>query len=557
MEQENNSRPPREDLVRAMPGSFKLRSAGNGKPPILSGHFAVFNEWIEVDSLIEGHFMERFAPGAFAKTIKESRDRLKVLFDHGEDPHIGKKVLGPIAVLREDEQGPYYEVPLLDTSYVRDLLPGLQEGLYGSSVRFGIVHERFETRPQRSELNPDGIPERTVLEARVLEFGPVTFNAYRGADAHARSLTDDLILRKMAGDPQRLRQLAERSGLELPTPERGDDRLYRRCAEYIGNTVWEMHPAALETIMQIVQERRNGHKPSKEEIQERIGARDDAPVPTSEPHVAVIPIQGSIVPKADMFSEMSGATSIESLQADFRGALADPSIAAIVFNIDSPGGSSALVPEMTSEIFNARGVKPIVAVANTFMASAAYHIAVAADEIIVTPSGSVGSIGVWSAHDDLSAAQEKLGVKTTLVSAGKYKVEGNPFEPLGEEAKTEMQRSVDTVYKRFVDAVAKGRNVTVKEVRTGFGEGRMVKAEEAVLKGMADRVATIDETLARVANETRPAVSEPEPSGATTPSPQSTEAAAGTSGNGQGEPVKKTWPKVTDEEWDALWSPET
>jgi Caudovirus prohead serine protease len=115
---------------------------------------------------------------------------MRVLFDHGFDPQIGNKVLGPIDVLREEEYGPYGEVPLFDTSYNRDLLPGLREGVYGASFRFRVQEERWDDEPAASDHNPKGIPERTILRAWVGEFGPVTFPANPAATAGMRSLTD-------------------------------------------------------------------------------------------------------------------------------------------------------------------------------------------------------------------------------------------------------------------------------------------------------------------------------------------------------------------------------
>ena len=164
--------------------------AGDGT--LMYGHFAVFNEWTEIDSWFEGHFMERLAPGAFRKTIRENRDAIKVLFQHGMDPQIGDKPLGPIDALREDSEGAYYEVPLLDADYVRnDVLPGLQAGLYGASFRFQVMREEFDTEPGPSDDNPAGLPERTIKELRLFEFGPVTFPAYQSATAGVRSTDAD------------------------------------------------------------------------------------------------------------------------------------------------------------------------------------------------------------------------------------------------------------------------------------------------------------------------------------------------------------------------------
>jgi hypothetical protein len=113
-----------------------------------------------------------------------------VLFQHGRDPTVGSKVLGIPTTLREDEQGGYYEVPLLDTAYNHDLIPGLRAGAYGASFRFTVTREHVVQSPGASSYNPTALPERTIQEARVMEFGPVTFPAYQGATAGVRSLTD-------------------------------------------------------------------------------------------------------------------------------------------------------------------------------------------------------------------------------------------------------------------------------------------------------------------------------------------------------------------------------
>src|SRR5690606_17659440 len=126
-------------------------------------------------------------------------------------------------------------------------------------------------------------------------------------------------------------------------------------------------------------------------------------------------------------------------------------------------------------------------------------------EIVVTPSGRAGSIGVYTAHDDISAALEKRGIKRTYISAGKHKVEGNETEPLGKETLAHIQDSVNRSYNRFVAAVAEGRGTTVVKVENGNGQGRTFYAETLMVRGMVDRIATLDETLARLGADTQPA----------------------------------------------------
>ena len=156
----------------------------------LLGHFAVFNRWTEIHSIFEGDFMERIATGAFTSTFAHDRGGMRVTFNHGRDPYLGDKVLGPIETLREDDVGAFYTVPLLSTDYNRELEPGLRAGVYGSSFRFTVERESIDHEPEPSSYNPTALPERTILEAKVMELGPVTFPAYEGATAGVRSLTD-------------------------------------------------------------------------------------------------------------------------------------------------------------------------------------------------------------------------------------------------------------------------------------------------------------------------------------------------------------------------------
>jgi HK97 family phage prohead protease len=208
-QQENSAEPPRDELYRALDASdaLELRSTEESPMPILCGHFSVFNTWAEIRSKSEGHFMEQVAPGAFARTITQNRDRMRVMVDHGQHPRFGTSPLGPLTELREDDTGGYYEVPLLDTTYNRDLVPALEAGLYGSSFRFSVLREKFNKSPRASDANPDGLPERTILEARVRELGPVAFPAYGEATAGVRSITDYILFRRFTEDSEYLESL--------------------------------------------------------------------------------------------------------------------------------------------------------------------------------------------------------------------------------------------------------------------------------------------------------------------------------------------------------------
>ena len=262
-------------------------------------------------------------------------------------------------------------------------------------------------------------------------------------------------------------------------------------------TPWSILPDRLAILEEIVDRHISGEKLDAEEVQARIhGAMP--PASRKVASVAVLPLFGTIFPRANMMTEVSGATSAETFGQQFSALVNDPEVNAIVLDVNSPGGQVAGVEELSSRIYAARGSKPIVAVANHLMASAAYYIGTAADEVVVTPSGEVGSIGVFSIHSDMSKALEQEGVKVTLISAGKYKVAGNPYEPLSEEAFAAEQSRVNDYYAAFVKSVARNRGVKVSAVKGGFGEGRVVGAQAAVDEGMADRVGTLDETIVRL-----------------------------------------------------------
>ena len=136
-------------------------------------------------------------------------------------------------------------------------------------------------------------------------------------------------------------------------------------------------------------------------------------------------------------------------------------------------------------------------------ASAAYWIASAASELVVIPSGQVGSVGVYALHLDRSALNEKMGVLPTYISAGKFKVEGNPDEPLSDDARAAFQQTVDEFYGMFVSRVAKSRGVKKSQVVNGFGEGRVVTASRALEEGMVDRIDTLDQVLDKLQKPAR------------------------------------------------------
>jgi len=280
--------------------------------------------------------------------------------------------------------------------------------------------------------------------------------------------------------------------------------MYEHIIQAVIETPWAILPGKLAIIQSLLTLRAAGHRLTAEEIRAQIqGARPQSGFIQAGNGIAVLPIVGTIIPRGDMLMESSGAVSTQRIAAAFRSAMSNPDVGSIIFDIDSPGGQVGGVDELATEIFQARGQKRIVAVANHLAASAAYWLATAADEVVVTPSGEVGSIGVFAMHQDISQALEAEGVKVNLIAAGKYKTEGNPFEPLNEESRAAIQGRVDDYYQMFAGAVARNRGVKRAEVVGGFGEGRVVGAKQAVALGMADRVDTLDGTIERLRGKSR------------------------------------------------------
>jgi len=214
--------------------------------------------------------------------------------------------------------------------------------------------------------------------------------------------------------------------------------------------------------------------------------------------VAVVPVLGPITKRDSLFTMLFGGTSTVRLSQQLRALAADDSVATILLNVDSPGGTVSGLPELVSEVRRVAETKRVVAIANDLAASAAYWIASQADEVIATPEALVGSVGVFTQHVDFSAALEREGIRVSFIQAGKYKTEGNPFEPLTDEARAHVQSIVDATYAQFVGDVAKGRNTTPAAVRADYGEGRVLTAKDAKAAGMVDRVETYSQAVARL-----------------------------------------------------------
>ena len=267
------------------------------------------------------------------------------------------------------------------------------------------------------------------------------------------------------------------------------------------NSPWAIQPQKLIDLQAIYATHLRGEKIDIASVEARIGKTlaNEQKGYTVQDGVAVLPVSGVLAKKMNMFTQISGGTSMEIAARDLKSAAVDTSVKSILLLIDSPGGTVDGTQAMAAAVRQAAAQKPVVALADGVMASAAYWIGSAAHEVIASSDTTqVGSIGVVAAHRDVSGSEAKEGIKTTEITAGKYKRIASSYAPLTDEGRAEIQGQVDALYSIFVDAVAENRGVDAEKVLSDMADGRVFLARDAMRAGLVDRIAGFDETLARM-----------------------------------------------------------
>jgi len=270
---------------------------------------------------------------------------------------------------------------------------------------------------------------------------------------------------------------------------------YSRIISKVTTTPWMMMPGSLKMMLEILEAHLTGNI-TEEEIRLRMQSaqkRDTSSDMSRSGAIAVMPLHGPIFPKANMMTEMSGATSLEQWNAQFRQLVADESIGTIILDVDSPGGSSELIPETGAMIRAAREVKPIYAISNTMAASAAYGIAANATKLFASPSALTGAVGTYMVHTDDSELMQRIGVKETVIKAGRFKAV--EIESLTPESKAYFEELVGDINEVFLNSIAQGRGVEVDQVRQNYGEGKVFASSRALELGMIDEIATFEDVV--------------------------------------------------------------
>lgn len=270
---------------------------------------------------------------------------------------------------------------------------------------------------------------------------------------------------------------------------------------------WAIQPEKLVEIRGIYETHLRGEKIDLKAVEARIGKPLNNQLHGYEvvDGVAVIPVEGVLSKRMNLFSQISGGTSTDLLARDFKAALTDPAIKAIVLAIDSPGGTVDGTVDIARLVFESRGTKPIVAYTDGTMASAAYWIGSATDKVYIGNDATlVGSIGVVAMHQDVSKAEEQRGIKTTEVYAGRYKRIASQYATLSEEGRAYLQDRVDHLYSVFISNVADYRGVKVEKVLKDMADGRVFSGKQAIDAGLVDGVATLDALIADLKTGGRP-----------------------------------------------------
>lgn len=229
--------------------------------------------------------------------------------------------------------------------------------------------------------------------------------------------------------------------------------------------------------------------------------RERMPATVDEECIATVQVVGVLAHRVDMVDAMSGRTSYETLAAEIDRLAADPNVAGILLEVDSPGGEAAGCFDVAARIAAAAKAKPVVGVANQYAFSAGYAILSQADKVFVPQTGEVGSIGVVTTHMDMSAAAAQQGVRITHVHAGKHKVDGSPWMALSDEARAKLQRDVDTVYEQFCSTVEQGRGARLTATAAKETEADTFIGAQAVEAGLADAIGGKAEALAALRAE--------------------------------------------------------
>lgn len=255
---------------------------------------------------------------------------------------------------------------------------------------------------------------------------------------------------------------------------------------------WAITETALHTILEVAV--RENEAP--EAVAAKLGRQlQNSYNATERDGVAIIPVTGPLFRYANIFTAISGASSYELIARDFMSALENPQISSIILDIDSPGGEVNGVSELASMIFEARGTKPVIAYASGDAASGAYWIASAADEIVVSETSALGSIGVVGIYRGKSAKES-----TETVEIVSSQSPNKRLDPMSDDGRAKLQARIDSMADVFVSTIARNRDVTDDHVLEHYGGGDVMIGAHAVNAGLADRIGSLERLITELSS---------------------------------------------------------
>ena len=255
---------------------------------------------------------------------------------------------------------------------------------------------------------------------------------------------------------------------------------------------WAITENSLQTILEVAA--RENEKP--EAVAAKLGRElRNTHTVIERDGVAIIPVVGPLFRYANIFTQISGASSYEILAKDFTTALENPDIKAIILDIDSPGGEVNGVSELAGMVFDARGKKPIVAYASGDVASGAYWLASAADKIVVSSTSSVGSIGVVGVYRKKDAKESASEIEIVSSQSPHRRI-----DPSTDEGHKRLQSSIDAMADVFIATISRNRGISPEAVLDNYGGGDIFIGANAVNASMAESVGSLERIISELAS---------------------------------------------------------
>lgn len=269
-----------------------------------------------------------------------------------------------------------------------------------------------------------------------------------------------------------------------------------RAFDLAARTPWAIKQEALEVILEIAARQ---HEVDIAALESRLGhPLDNTQTVTyreaGNSKIALLPVEGPIFPRANLFTQISGATSVETLARDFTAIMDDDSVSALVANFDTPGGAVSKVGEFADMVYEARGRKPMVAYVGNQCCSAGMWIASAFDHIVAAPTAELGSIGVVATYRDTKKADEKAGIKTYEFVSSNAPLKRS--DPSTKDGQAQIKQTVDAIEEVFINTVARNRGVSRNRVIEKYGQGGTFIGIMAVKAGLADSIGSLEQVIA-------------------------------------------------------------